>query len=218
MRSMEWGQLFAVGAMVAMVCGCQQSLTAFCKGSEGKGLLCLNATPTSGADSQQQRGKQAEEPQPLANAAAVAAAAGAAPRGSVSNAPVPEAEGGAAISDQPSGAILSPQTPMPEQSDVQPDIPFTERVSGADLYDLCRKPSQDARCTGYVEAVADTLGNGQSLYGEYRACIPAEINVKQLKAAVVDYLEPIADHGGDRPGADLVAIALAGKYPCKATP
>ena len=99
----------------------------------------------------------------------------------------------------------------------QQDTPVVQWISSAELYRFCTTPNLEGSCIAYIEAIADTLGGGQRIFGGYRACMPAGINGYRLREIVVDYLETTTSDSRDIfSGALLVTIALNKKFPCAA--
>ena len=89
-------------------------------------------------------------------------------------------------------------------------------VDGDALNGLCGdfyRPTDIARCQGYVEAIVDVMRGGNTI-SSYKACIDNTTTDKQLLSEVEDYLRDSADQGAD-PAVGLVAKALADAFPCR---
>jgi hypothetical protein len=95
-----------------------------------------------------------------------------------------------------------------------------EFFTGADLYQQCSTNAADAdfaarqaRCTGYVLGVSDSLQAGQGSGRPGKICIQSTNTAGQLSDAVKQYL---ADHADKQSMAaqDLVAEALVSAFPC----
>jgi len=84
---------------------------------------------------------------------------------------------------------------------------------GNDLYRLCTAPGSGGACIGYIEGVADALGQGDSIAGN-RVCLPDGVNGHRLREVVLDDLERETKEARQISGAVLVTLALAIKYPC----
>ncbi|MGH7014284.1 MAG: Rap1a/Tai family immunity protein [Stellaceae bacterium] len=86
--------------------------------------------------------------------------------------------------------------------------------TGSRLYSDCTLPPNESFCFGYIEAVADTLGGGQPIFGGYRACIPPGVVGFRLREIVIDYLERIPSSSRELAASLLVTVALSEKFPC----
>jgi hypothetical protein len=91
----------------------------------------------------------------------------------------------------------------------------TTFLSGNDLWSHCSGKSvfDAGLCTGYVAGIADALGAGSAIFGNW-ACLPEGVNGEQAQDVVMRYLE---QHPETRyySAAILVAEALAQAFPCK---
>jgi hypothetical protein len=101
-----------------------------------------------------------------------------------------------------------------------------EFKTGNDLYSECTAPADWQRrflfCYGYIEGIADANdleGLRESGFMDPKAkrnalCLPAGVQLGQLKDVVVQYLEghPERRH---RSAAALVELALSAAFPCR---
>ena len=92
-------------------------------------------------------------------------------------------------------------------------------LSGTDLYSDCTVPkdnpvfySRSERCTGFITGVVDTTEGMRSLQNQ-PYCIPSDVTLGQLNAAVVSYLNTHADMRSVAASA-LVIAALADTWHC----
>lgn len=71
---------------------------------------------------------------------------------------------------------------------------------------------QQGYCYGYINAIADATSN--NTIDGFKACIPQQVQVEQLRDVVIQYLR---NHPAERHYSvlGLVAKALAGAFPCR---
>jgi hypothetical protein len=86
--------------------------------------------------------------------------------------------------------------------------------TGDDLYRDCMTASSQQVCFAYIEGIADAMGCGDRVFGQ-RVCVPAKAESQQLKNAVMVLLQAHPESRGAA-AADLVALALADAFPCRA--
>ncbi|MEX2615095.1 MAG: Rap1a/Tai family immunity protein [Alphaproteobacteria bacterium] len=79
------------------------------------------------------------------------------------------------------------------------------------IYSACRGVNVHF-CQGYIAAIADEM-NGGIEFRRYRACIPEEITILQLRLVVSKWMSEHQQYRHD-PAAGLVAEALAAAFPC----
>ncbi len=86
--------------------------------------------------------------------------------------------------------------------------------AGNALLDACLvdNSAEMARCVTYVTAIADTMRNGNALYGWY-ACPPSGVPPLQTYDAVMKFMRWRGDLRHYSASA-MVAHALAGAFPC----
>lgn len=97
------------------------------------------------------------------------------------------------------------------------DVRYVGWVAAADLYKFCTTPNQEQSCIGYIEAVADTLGNIRYRAFGVMTCTPPGTNGFRLREIVIDFIErqPVWK---SFTGAEVAAFALSAKFPCSAAP
>ena len=86
--------------------------------------------------------------------------------------------------------------------------------AGNALLDAClvENSAEMARCVAYVSAIADTMRNGNAMYGWY-ACPPPAVPPLQAYDVVMTFMRWRGDLRHYSASA-LVAHALAGAFPC----
>ena len=87
-----------------------------------------------------------------------------------------------------------------------------EVQKGMHIYTACRGVNVHF-CQGYITAIADEMSQGVE-FRHYRACVPEDTPISQLRLVVTKWLEIHPEYRHD-PGAGLVAEALARGFPCQ---
>ena len=82
---------------------------------------------------------------------------------------------------------------------------------GLHIFSACRGVNVHF-CQGYITAIADEMSGGLE-FRKYRACIPKDVSLGQMRQGVTKWLGDHPEYHHD-PGAGLVAEALARAFPC----
>lgn len=83
---------------------------------------------------------------------------------------------------------------------------------GLHIFSACRGVNVHF-CQGYITAIADEMSGGFE-FRKFRACIPKDTTVGQMRQVVSKWLGDHPKYHQD-PGAGLVAEALSEAFPCK---
>ena len=84
-------------------------------------------------------------------------------------------------------------------------------ITGNDLQRACL--SRDNMCVGFIGGIADAMGAGNIING-YRACLPAGVELGQVKDIVIQYLNANTQTRHLSAGG-LVADAISNAFPCR---